>query len=101
MVQPDAEREHSDGRSRVDQRVVTEQSLARERRHDFGIDAKRRQNQDVDFGMAPDPEQVDIVHYVAAVAIGEKVHAEIAVETKQRSGNGKAGKANTIKMLVH
>ena len=90
MVQPDDQREHGDDRSRVDQQLVAEQSPARERRHDFGIDAKRRQNQDVDFGMAPDPEQADIVHYVAAVAIGEKVHAEIAVETKQRSGNGQS-----------
>ena len=90
MMQPHDQREHGKGRNCVDQRLVTEQSLAREGRHDFGIDAKRRQNQDVDFRMAPDPEQVGIILYVASVAFGEKVHAEVAVKTKQRSGNGQS-----------
>ena len=43
---------------REDHRAVAEDRLAREDRHDLGHDAERRQDQDVDLGMAEEPEQV-------------------------------------------
>jgi ribosomal protein S8E len=43
-------------------------------------DAERRQDQDVNLGVAPDPEQVHIHHRVAARIEREEVEAEIAVE---------------------
>ena len=49
---------------------------------------KRRQNQYVDFGVAPRPEQIDIHHLVAAGVIGEEMHAEIAVEQQHHIGRG-------------
>jgi len=46
----------------------------------FGKDAKCRQDQNVDFGMAPDPEQIHIHHRVAAGVHGEEVKAKVAIK---------------------
>ena len=74
-----------DRRRGVDQRGVAEQPLAARRSPTTSeIDAEGRQDQDVDLRMAPDPEQVGVVHHVAAGVIGEEMHAEQAVERQQR-----------------
>ncbi len=50
--------------------------------------------------MAPDPEQVDVVHHVAAQLVGEEVHAEQAIEDQQETGHGEGGKGKGISTLV-
>ena len=43
--------------------------------------------------MTPQPEQVDVVHHVAAHGIREEVHAEGAIERKHAAGDGERGKS--------
>ena len=62
---------------------VAEQRLAGEDRQDLGDDAEGRQDQDVDLGMAEDPEQVLPQQRVAAAGRDEEVGAEEAVEHQQ------------------
>ena len=66
VVRPDDERQDRDRRGRVHHRGVAEQRLARERRDDLRDDAERRQDHDVDLGMAEEPEDVLEHHRVAA-----------------------------------
>ena len=73
---------------RVDHRGVAEQALAAEGRDDLGEDAERRQDQDVDLRMAPDPDEVHVHHRIAAEVVGEEVGADVAVERQQRQHGG-------------
>ncbi len=91
-MQPDREGENANGERRKHHRAVAEQRLAGKRRKDLGEDAERRQDQDVDFGMTPGPEQVDVHHLVAAGVVGEEMHAEIAVEQQHQESGGQDGK---------
>ena len=62
---------------------VAEERLAREDRQDLGDDAHGRQDQDVDLGVAEDPEQVLPEERVAAAPGVVEVGAEEAVEHQQ------------------
>ncbi|KAG1250743.1 hypothetical protein G6F68_012647 [Rhizopus microsporus] len=86
VVQPDDERQDADGRRGVHHRLVAEQRLARERRDNFRECAERRQDQDVDLGVAPDPDQVDVHHRVSTKLVGEEMHVEVPVHGQQRQG---------------
>ncbi|MPL91568.1 hypothetical protein SDC9_37643 [bioreactor metagenome] len=88
VVQPDDEAQHHDTGGRIDHRLVAEQRLAREGRDDLREDAEAGDDQDVDFRVAPDPDQVDVHHRIATKVIGEEMHAEIAVEGQQRERGG-------------
>ena len=46
---------------------IAENRLVRERRDDLGDHAEVRQDHHVDFGMAEEPEQVLVEHWIAAV----------------------------------
>ncbi len=84
---------------RGDHRAVAEQRLAGEGRDDLGKDAERRQDQDVDLRMTPDPEQVHVHHRVAAGVDREEVEAEITVEQQHREVAVRTGKAATMSRL--
>ena len=58
MVGPHAEAEEADEDGGVDDRHVPKERLPGERREDLGDDPHGRQDQDVDFGVAEDPEEV-------------------------------------------
>ena len=75
-------------RGGIDHGPIAEQPLAGEGGHDLREDAEGRQDHNIDLGMPPDPEQVDIHHHVAAERVGEKMHAQIAVERQQGKGGG-------------
>ena len=62
VVQPDQEGENADRHGRGDHRAVAEQRLAGEGRDHLREDAERRQDEDVDLGVTPDPEQVHVHH---------------------------------------
>ena len=68
---------------------------ARERRDDRGRDPERRQDDDVDLGVAEDPEQVLPQQRVAALRDVEEVEAELAVELEQDEREVSAGSANS------
>ena len=88
VVQPDHEGEDADRHGRGDHRAIAEQRLAGEGRDHLGEDAERRQDQDVDLRMAPDPDQVHVHHRVAARLVREEVEAEITVEQQHRERRG-------------
>ena len=79
VVRPDDERQDRDGRGGVHHRRVAEQRLARERGDDLRHDAERRQDHDVDLGVAEEPEDVLEHHRIAAAGRVEEVGAEVAV----------------------
>ena len=58
VVRPHRHRQAGDGDGRADQADVAEHRLAAEDRDDLGDDAEERQRDDVDLGMAEEPEQV-------------------------------------------
>ena len=58
VVAPHAEAEEADEDAGVDDDRRAEERLAREGRQHLGDDAQRRQDQDVDLGVAEDPEEV-------------------------------------------
>ncbi|KAG1296082.1 hypothetical protein G6F64_013246 [Rhizopus arrhizus] len=86
--QPHEERQHADAGGGVDHALVAEQRLAREGRDDFGEHTERRQDQDVHLRVAPDPDQVDVQHGVAATVIGEEVRTQVTVQGQQHQGDG-------------
>ncbi|KAG1198591.1 hypothetical protein G6F35_012620 [Rhizopus arrhizus] len=65
--------------------------LAGEGGNHFRIHAKRRQHQDVDLGVAPDPDQVHVHHDVAAHVVREEVRAQVAVGGQERQRCGQDG----------
>ncbi len=88
VVQPDGEGEDRDRRRGDDQRDVAVKFLGREGGDDLGIHAEGRQDQDVDLGMTEQPEQVDVVHHVAAEIVGEEVHSGVTVGGQQQRRQG-------------
>ena len=58
VVRPHGHRQRGDRQRGEDQALVAEQRLAAEHREDLGDDAEERQRDDVDLGMAEEPEQV-------------------------------------------
>ena len=55
---PDKEAQHANRENREDHRAITEDWLARERGKDMRRRAHARQNRDVNFRMAKEPEQM-------------------------------------------
>ena len=88
VVEPHRKRQHRDGHRGIDERGVAVERLAGVRRKDFGVDPESRQDENVDLRVAEQPEQVGIVHQVAARAVREEVETGIAVEGKHDGGNG-------------
>ncbi len=80
MMQPDGEAQHADRHGGINERDVAEQLFLREGGDDLGKNTERRQDQNVDFRMAPQPEEIDELHHVAAVGPGEKVETECPVQ---------------------
>src|SRR5262249_41375587 len=58
VVAPDAEAEEADQHAGVDDDGCAEERLAGERREHLGDDPERRQDQDVDLGVAEDPKEM-------------------------------------------
>ena len=79
VVGPHDEADEADGDHGVDHAEIAEDRLAREGRDDVADDAEARQDQDVDFGVTEEPEQVLEQDRVAAAVGLEEGGAEIAV----------------------
>ena len=95
-----ADRQGGDRERREHHALVAEQRLAGEHRDDLGDDAEERQREDVDLGVAEEPEQV-LPEDRAAVGGVEDVRAEVPVgqqaRTAPRSGSGRrAGSGTTV-----
>ena len=80
VMGPDAQADEGDGHRRRGHELVAEQHLAREDGNHFRDHAEHRQDQDVDLGMAEEPEQVLPQIRRAAVGHVEEMGAELAIE---------------------
>ena len=80
VVRPDAQADEADADRCRDHGRIAEDGLAREDRDDLVGKGEGRQDQDVDLGMAEDPEEVHPQHGRAAGLRVEEVRAEVAVE---------------------
>ncbi|MNT01227.1 hypothetical protein D3C72_1356840 [compost metagenome] len=79
VVGPDDEADGADGDHGVGHGEVAEDRLARESGNDVADDAEARQDQDVDFRVTEEPEQVLEQDRVAAAFRREEGRAEVAV----------------------
>ena len=80
VVRPDAEADEADGDRRSDHGGIAEDGLAREDGDDLVGEGEGGQDEDVDLGMAEDPEEVHPQDGGAAGLGVEEVRAEVAVE---------------------
>ena len=72
VMRPDDERQETDEQHRIHQRFVAPERLARVVGDDFADDAHRRQNQNINFRMAEEPEQMlPQQRAAAAAAVGQ------------------------------
>ena len=78
VVRPDAQADEGDGHRGRRHELVAEQHLAREDRDDLGNHAEDRQDQDVDLGVAEEPEQVLPELGRAAVLRVEEMRSQVA-----------------------
>ena len=88
VVRPPDKADHADGDHGVDHAEVAEDRLVAERRDHVADDPERRQDHDVDLGVAEEPEQVLEQHRVAAAGRVEERGAEIAVADQHRDRAG-------------
>ncbi len=84
VVCPHDAADHADRRHGVGHAEIAEDRLLRERRDNVADDAEGRQDHDVDFGMAEEPEQVLVEHRIAAARRLKEGGAEIAVGEQHR-----------------
>ena len=81
-----AEAEDADAEQRADHPAVADERRARHRRQDHRDHAGRGQEDDVDLGMAEQPEQVLPEHRVAALRGDEERPVEGALQLEQQRG---------------
>ena len=89
MVRPYERADHGDSERRCDDRLVTEDRLAREDREDLRDDAKSRQHEDVNLRVTEEPEKVLLEQRRTAVGRVVEVGAKVPVGKQQcyRSGD--------------
>ena len=85
VVSPDDERQERDRRCRIDHRAVAKQRLARKGGNDLRNDAEGRQNQNVDFRVTEEPEDM-LEHHRIATAGGVK-ERRIKETVRQQHGH--------------
>ncbi len=92
-MNPHGETEKADGHRRSRHEAVPEDHLARKDRNDLRNDAKSRQNQDVDLGVAEEPKVVLPQQSRAAGGRREEMGVELAIheEHHQRGVQGGQG----------
>src|SRR5690606_23057143 len=79
VMRPDHEADHADGDHGVGHAEIAEDRLLREGRRHMAYDAEARQDHDVDFRVAEEPEQMLVENRVAAELRREEGRAEIAI----------------------
>ena len=79
VMQPYQIRQDGNHNGCIHHRCVTKQTLGTERRNHFREHTENRQNQNINFRVAPDPDQVHVHHGAAAQIIREEVGTEQTV----------------------
>src|SRR5258708_40320622 len=91
MVRPHHEAQKANGDGGPGDGGVAEDRLAREDRQHLLNHAEGRQDEDVDFGMAEEPEEVLPEQWVAAGGGLREGRAPGSIEEKQETGGRQAG----------
>ena len=91
VVRPHDEADDADRHHGVGHAEVTEHRLLREGGHHLADDAERGQDQDVDLGVAEEPEQVLVEDRIAAAGGIEEGGAEVPVGQQHGDRPGKNG----------
>jgi hypothetical protein len=79
VVRPHDEADHADRDHGIGHAEIAEHRLLREGRDDLADDAEARQDHDVHFGVAEEPEEMLVKHRIAAAGRIKEGRAEIAV----------------------
>ena len=93
MVRPDQEAEDRDRNGRKSDETITEDALAREAGNNFGYNAHRRQNHDVDGRMRIEPEQMLEQERIAAEFGIEDAEMQHAFGSNHHDGDGEDRRA--------
>ena len=88
VVGPDANAQNADGDSRRHHDGVPENHLSGEHRDNFGCVREARNNQDVDLGMAKEPEEVLPEDRIPTGLGVEEMRAQEAIEEQHHLGGG-------------
>ena len=92
VVRPHRQRQGADGEGREDHALVAEQRLAAEHRDDLADDPEERQGDDVDLGVAEEPEQVLPQHGAAVLpAVDQRPQVPVGQHRHQRRGQDREG----------
>jgi hypothetical protein len=86
VVGPHDEADQADGDHGIGHAEIAEHRLAREGGDDLADDAEARQDHDVDFGVAEEPEQVLVEDRVTAASRIEERRAEVAIGDQHGDG---------------
>ncbi|MNQ72592.1 hypothetical protein D3C85_873000 [compost metagenome] len=101
VMDPQAKAQERGAHHRHHHQAVTHQRHARHGRNDHGHHAGRRQEDDVDLGVAEEPEQVLPQQGVAAALGDEERHVEGALQFQQGGGDDDGGKRNDDHAAEH
>ncbi len=85
-MRPDAEAHETDAHRRRDHRRIAEHCLPRKHGDDFRDESETRNDEDVDLGMAEDPEEMHPHHDRAARVGIEEMPADVAVDHQHDLG---------------
>jgi hypothetical protein len=88
VVRPDHEADAADRHHGIGHAEIAEHRFARERRHDLTDHAEAGQDENVDFRMAEEPEQMLEQQRIAAALRIEEGGAEVAVGEQHGDGAG-------------
>ena len=88
VVSPDAHADETDRDSCGNHDGIAEDGLARKDRNDLGGESEAGNDEDVDFGMAEDPEEMHPEDSGAAGLRVKEVRAEEAIEREHDLGSG-------------
>ena len=100
VVRPHQQAEEGDAGGGRGDRLVAEDRLAGEHRQDLGEDAERGQHEDVDLGVAEEPEQVLPQQRRAALGRVEERRPEVAVQQQHRHRRGQRGERDHDQVRV-
>jgi hypothetical protein len=93
VVRPHRHRQRGDRDRREDHALVAEHRLAAEHRDDLGDDAEERQRDDVDLGVAEEPEQVLPQDRAAVGRVEDRARRAVPVGAEREQAAASTGNA--------
>jgi hypothetical protein len=88
MVHPHGKKQDGDNHGRDNEGGIAVELFGGKGRHYFRIDAKGREDKDVDLGMAEQPEEVDEIHHISPGIVRKEMHSEITICGEEEGRHG-------------